>query len=183
MKEDKSSSSLFDGATSQADRRSGMWTTATCFLLLALLMMYACTRDHSPQKTSIELPRAEYQPEQTTKPSPPQPRELSEPSPAATQSLEGSGKMAWAKGFAGQLIAGLDGELYEPYRTVTIERVQRIIRERGLYTGPINGILDTPTMKAIYTFQEATHILQVCGVPTPRTRKMLEQGSHTDLTS
>jgi hypothetical protein len=47
----------------------------------------------------------------------------------------------------------------------------------------INGILDTPTMKAIYTFQQANHNLQVCGVPTPRTRKMLEQGSHTDLAS
>jgi hypothetical protein len=181
MKE--SSSSLFDGATSHADRRSGIRTSAACVLLVALLMMYACTRDRSPQKTTRELPRAEYQPEQTTTPSPPQPRELPEPASAATQSLEGSGKMRWAKGFAGQLIGGLDGELYEPYRSVTIEHVQRIIRERGLYTGPINGILDTPTMKAIYTFQEATHILQVCGVPTPRTRKMLEQGSHTDLTS
>jgi hypothetical protein len=183
MKEDKSTSSLFDGATSHVDRRSGIWTNAARFLLVALLMMYACTRDRSPQKASTELPRAEHQPEQTTTPSPPQPRELPEPSATATQSLEGSGKMAWAKGFAGQLIAGLDGELYEPYRTVTIERIQRLIRERGLYTGPINGILDTPTMKAIYAFQEATHILQVCGVPTPRTRKMLEQGSHTDLSS
>jgi len=183
MKEDKSSLSLFDGATSHAHRRSRTWTKAVCFLLLALLMMHACTRDRSPQKTSRELPRAEYQREQTTTPSPPQPRELPEPSPTATQSLEGSGKMVWAKGFAGQLIAGLDGALYEPYRAVTIERVQRIIKERGLYAGPINGILDTPTMKAIYTFQEATHILQVCGVPTPRTRKMLEQGSHTDLNS
>jgi hypothetical protein len=66
----------------------------------------------------------------------------------------------------------------------TLERIQWAIKERGLYAGPrINGILDTPTMKAIYTFQEANHNLQVCGVPTPRTRKMLEQGSHTDLAS
>jgi len=108
---------------------------------------------------------------------------LHEVSAAEPQLLEGSGKMAWAKGFAGQLIAGLDGELYEPYRTITIERIQRLIKERGLYTGPINGILDKPTMKAIYTFQEATHTLQMCGVPTPRTRRMLEQGSHTDLSS
>src|SRR5262249_40263211 len=159
MKKDKSSSSLFDGATSRLERRSGILTRAACFLLVALLMMYACTRDRSPQKTSPELPRAEQQPEQTTTPSPPHARELPEPAATPPQLLEGSGKMAWAKGFAGQLIAGLDGELYEPYRTVTIERIQRLIKERGLYTGPINGILDTPTMKAIYTFQEATHIL------------------------
>jgi hypothetical protein len=47
--------------------------------------------------------------------------------------------------------------------------------------GPINGVLDGPTMRAIYAFQEANH-LQLCGVPTPHTRKMLAQGSHTDLT-
>jgi peptidoglycan hydrolase-like protein with peptidoglycan-binding domain len=81
------------------------------------------------------------------------------------------------------LIAGLDGELYEPYRSLAIEQIQRAIKKRGLYAGPINGILDMPTMKAIYTFQQANHNLQVCGVPTPRTRKMLEQGSHTDLPS
>jgi hypothetical protein len=72
---------------------------------------------------------------------------------------------------------------YEPYRSITIERIQRAIKERGLYVGPINGILDTPKMKAIYIFHQANHNLQVCGVPTPRTRKMLEQGSHTDLAS
>jgi isopenicillin N synthase-like dioxygenase len=36
-------------------------------------------------------------------------------------------------------------------------------------------------MKALYAFQEANHNLQLCGVPTPRTRKMLAQGSHTDV--
>jgi hypothetical protein len=44
----------------------------------------------------------------------------------------------------------------------------------------MNGNLDWPTMMSIYAFQEANN-LQRCGVPTPRTRKMLEQGSHTDL--
>jgi hypothetical protein len=44
----------------------------------------------------------------------------------------------------------------------------------------MNGILDSTTMKSIYAFQQANH-LQRCGVPTPHTRKMLEQGSHTDL--
>jgi len=152
-----------------------------CFLL-ALLTMCACSRDRSANKPPAEPPRAEHQPEQTAAPpSPPPQRELQVTPAAEPQSLEDSGKIPWARGFAGHLIAGLDGALYEPYRRVTMERIQRLIRERGLYSGPINGILDIPTMKAIYTFQEATHTLQVCGIPTPRTRRMLEQGSHTDL--
>jgi hypothetical protein len=95
--------------------------------------------------------------------------------------LEGSGIVLWAKEFEGYLIAGLDGALYEPYRPVAVERVQRALRDRGLYAGPMNGVLDLPTMQSIYAFQEATHNLQRCGIPTPHTRKMLEQGSHTDL--
>ena len=93
---------------------------------------------------------------------------------------EGTGQIPWAEGYKGLFIEGLDGGLYPPYNPGTIERVQRALTERGLYSGPVNGILDVPTMKAIYSFQKATHVLQVCGVPTPRTRKMLEQGSHTD---
>jgi hypothetical protein len=49
--------------------------------------------------------------------------------------------------------------------------------------GPVNGILDLATMKSIYEFQEANANLQRCGIPTPHTRSMLEQGSHTDLAS
>jgi Putative peptidoglycan binding domain len=100
--------------------------------------------------------------------------------PAEPQLLEGSGVPVWAKDYPGSLIAGIDGALYEPYRSFTIQRVQKALRERGLYAGPMNGILDWPTMKSIYAFQEANN-LQRCGVPTPHTRKMLEQGSHTDL--
>jgi hypothetical protein len=84
-----------------------------------------------------------------------------------------------ATALAEGLIVGLDGELYEPYLPATIERVQVGLRTRGLYDGPVNGILDAPTMRAIYEFQEASYGLQRCGVPTPRTRRLLEQGSHT----
>jgi len=102
--------------------------------------------------------------------------------PAESQPLEGSGVPVWAKDHQGLFIAGLDGALYMPYQPATIQRVQKSLAERGLYAGPVNGILDEPTMKSIYAFQEANN-LQRCGVPTPNTRKMLEQGSHTDLTS
>jgi hypothetical protein len=70
--------------------------------------------------------------------------------------------------------------MYDPYKPATIERTQRALRDRGLYSGPISGILDPATMQAIYDFQKASYHLQMCGVPTPRTRMMLEQGSHTD---
>jgi hypothetical protein len=100
--------------------------------------------------------------------------------PQESQLLEGSGVAVWAKGYPGLFIAGLDGALYDAYPLATIQRVQQALKERGLYAGPMNGILDSPTMKAIYAFQEASK-LQRCGVPTPHTRKMLEQGSHTDL--
>jgi hypothetical protein len=80
----------------------------------------------------------------------------------------------------GALIPGLDGGLYEGYRPGTIERVQLALKARELYSGPVNGILDEPTIQAIYAFQKMTRTLQVCGIPTPRTRKLLEQGSHTD---
>jgi hypothetical protein len=100
--------------------------------------------------------------------------------PEEPQLLEGSGIRIWAKDYPGLLVAGLDGAVYTPYQPATLQSVQRRLKERGLYAGPMNGILDRPTMKSIYTFQEVNK-LQRCGVPTPYTRKMLEQGSHTDL--
>ena len=78
---------------------------------------------------------------------------------------------------------GIDGGLYPPYSRIAIERVQQALKKRELYAGPINGVLDLPTMKAIYAFQQASYSLQLCGVPTPKTRWMLEQGSHTDPSS
>jgi hypothetical protein len=78
-------------------------------------------------------------------------------------------------------VAGLDGAVYSSYRPGIIQSVQKALKERGLYAGPMNGILDKPTMKSIYEFQAANN-LQRCGIPTPHTRRMLEQGSHTDLT-
>jgi putative peptidoglycan binding protein len=167
-------------ATMRAVAPLEICASAACLLLVALITICGCTQ--SMQKKPTEAPQAQQHPEQTA-PRSPQPRELNEVSTPGPQPLEGSGEWAWAEAFRGQLIAGLDGELYEPYRSLAIEQIQGAIKKRGLYAGPINGVLDMPTMKAIYTFQQANHNLQVCGVPTPRTRKMLEQGSHTDLPS
>jgi hypothetical protein len=94
--------------------------------------------------------------------------------------LPGSGQTVWAQGFEGELIMGLNRELYPPYSATTITHVQSVMKNRGLYAGPLNGVLDAPTMESIYKFQAAYYLLR-CGVPTPRTRQLLEQGSHTDI--
>jgi hypothetical protein len=147
-----------------------------------LIIIVDCAPPQAASKIAAEPAPKPHSARSSPPPAPP-PIELKDHLIAPPQQLEGSGKTVWAKGYRGQLIAGLDGGLYEPYRAATIERVQRVLYDRGLYPGPVNGILDLPTMKAIYAFQEANHNLQMCGVPTPHTRKMLEQGSHTDLAS
>jgi hypothetical protein len=140
---------------------------ATDYLLvLALVAILGCGSKEPVQKEAMETHVIEPQPLPA-----PEPEKVTDP---------GSGKMAWAEKFEGQLIAGLDGWLYLPYKSITIRRTQQALVDRGLYEGPVNGVLDPPTMRAIYTFQKVTHMLQPCGIPTPRTRRMLAQGSHTD---
>ena len=146
---------------------------AVAIVLLTLALLDDCTNEpvtKSDTPAPVETPA---QPPQSLNP-------IERRLPAEPQILEGSGVAIWAKGYEGPLIAGLDGSVYDAYRPATVQLVQKALRERGLYGGPINGILDRPTMKSIFAFQEANN-LQRCGVPTPHTRKMLEQGSHTDL--
>ena len=88
------------------------------------------------------------------------------------QAMEGSGEPVWAEGAPGQLIAGLNGENYDAYNSETIEAVQGALADQGMYSGPVNGILDRPTMDAIGRFQEMNN-LTVSGVPSPRTRELL----------
>jgi Putative peptidoglycan binding domain len=162
-----------------AIRRS--WLTvrsvAVGLLTVASIGITGCARSEPVQK-SVSLPI-----EKTTTPQPPRENPVGQSLPAEPQLLEGTGGTVWAKEFPGNLIAGLDGDLYEPYKHKTIERVQKALGDRGLYAGPVNGILDRPTMKSIYAFQEANYNLQRCGVPTPHTRQMLAQGSHTDFST
>jgi len=143
-----------------------------CFFAVALLGIFGCGRTEPVHKVSRPVIHDKVIHD-----------EVSRPLPVASRLPEDSGITAWADRFEGKLIAGLDGSLYMPYRRATIERVQKALIDRGLYTGPANGVLDRPTMKSIYQFQEANFNLQRCGIPTPRTRNMLQQGSHTDLNS
>jgi len=154
-----------------------------CVLAAAVITTSGCGTNRPAEMVGTGSRTVEPQPAPSLPPSLPPPAQRRAPATAEPEPLEGSGRMVWAKGLAGYFIAGMDGGLYEPYRAATIERVQRSLRDRGLYAGPINGILDVPTMKALFAFQQANHNLQLCGIPTPRTRKLLEQGSHTDLTS
>ena len=162
---------------------SEFWLTvrgiATSVLAVSLMMLItACARNEPFQKSDS----LSASPAPVTHP-PTERNQLGERLPAEPHLLEGSGGTVWATDFQGQLIPGLDGVLYESYRKATMETVQKTLKDRGLYAGPVNGILDRPTMKSIYAFQEANGNLQRCGVPTPHTRKMLKQGSHTDLSS
>lgn len=160
----------------QACGRTLTVRAAAVFLLaMAVTDFSGCARNQPARQSN---PSAAVE---TPAPQTPQLNQLGgRPLPPKPRLLEGSGVAVWAKEYEGPLIAGLDGSLYDPYRTETIQSVQKALRARGLYAGPLNGILDMPTMKSIYAFQEANN-LQRCGVPTPHTRRMLEQGSHTDL--
>jgi hypothetical protein len=147
-----------------------------CLFSVTLICILGCAQTEPVQKLAPPFVVERKPPQQTI-----EPNQRREPPPAEPNLLEGSGVTAWAKEYVGQLIEGLDGNLYEPYARTTIESVQKALGTRGLYAGPQNGILDRSTMKSIFAYQKANFTLQRCGVPTPHTRKMLEQGSHTDL--
>jgi hypothetical protein len=149
-------------------------------LSAALLAVFGCAGGEHKQQQKTELPASQSQPLAATPLESPHKSEQAEIQETAVE-LPGGGQTPWAKGFEGELIMGLDGQLYDAYNAATIKHVQTLMTNRGLYSGPVNGVLDPPTMESIYSFQEASHSLLKCGVPTPRTRKMLEQGSHTDV--
>jgi hypothetical protein len=165
------------------------------FLSAALIAISACVvGEHQPEQASG--PAAGLAPAPSEAPSqppaqplsaiplePPRQSEEAEIQEAMPQLPGTTGHTVWARGFEGDLIQGLDGAVYIAYDAATIKQVQSVMKDRGLYAGPINGVLDPPTMESIFTFQEANLYLLRCGIPTPRTRKLLEQGSHTDVSS
>jgi len=72
------------------------------------------------------------------------------------------------------LILGLDGAAYPPYKPSVIEWVQQDLETLGMYDGKADGRLDQPTMKAIAEFQNEND-LHASGIPSPLTRKALRQ--------
>jgi peptidoglycan hydrolase-like protein with peptidoglycan-binding domain len=72
------------------------------------------------------------------------------------------------------MVKGFDGGLYLPYKPAIVRQTQQALEHRGLYPGPVNGILDETTMRATADFQKKNRI-HVSGVPTPATRRALEK--------
>jgi hypothetical protein len=162
----------------------GVSVWARTVFLIVIVTISACVSSEPNPEPVTPPPMTRPRPPVTPPESPPQSDRAGDVQEIAPPPLpEGSGQTVWADGFTGQLVLGLDGEVYPTYRAATIQRVQTVLKERGLYSGPVNGILDSPTMKSLYAFQEANYYLQRCGIPTPRTRRLLEQGSHTDIPS
>jgi hypothetical protein len=157
----------------------GSRIVVTCVLVSVLISITGCTR-RQPSRQELTKPavRTSVLPPSAPVLKAPGGREKPDP-----QRLDDTGRILWAKGYEGILIAGFDGGLYLPYGPAVMEKVQRALRDRGLYSGPVHGVLDKPTMESLYAFQMANKVLQRCGIPTPFTRKMLEQGSHTDPAS
>ncbi len=73
------------------------------------------------------------------------------------------------------LVKGLDGSHYLPYKPTIVREAQQALEQKGLYSGKIDGILDTATMRATADFQRKNG-LRASGVPTPRTRHALAIG-------
>jgi hypothetical protein len=156
------------------------------FLSAVLIAISACIagerqQEQAPVQPSSVVPPERSLPVPETPPESPRKSEEAQIQEATPELPGTTGQTRWAQGFEGVLIQGLDGGLYDAYNATTIKHVQSVMKKRGLYAGPLNGVLDPPTMESIYTFQEANPYLLRCGVPTPRTRQLLEQGSHTDV--
>src|SRR5262249_1132400 len=127
---------------------SARFFIAASFFAVALLGIAACGRTKPVEKITRSVTIENSASRQVVQ------NEVSRFLPVEPQLPEDSGITVWAHRFEGKLIAGLDGGLYVPYRSATIERVQKALIDRGLYTGPANGVLDRPTMESIYQFQE-----------------------------
>lgn len=100
------------------------------------------------------------------------------PGSASMAKSESSPRQATKPGSAtDELIRGLDGGLYSPYRPSVIRSAQDVLKQEGLYSGARDGVLDDATMQALGEFQKQ-HGMVVSGIPTPRTRKELAQEAH-----
>src|SRR5437773_1804113 len=100
-------------------------TVALRILTVAMIGIVGCSRNEPIQK-SVPPPIETPAPQLLQPPLPPPESPVGQSLTAEPQLLEGSGVAVWGKGFP-QLIAGLDGELYEPYNRQTIERVQKAL--------------------------------------------------------
>jgi hypothetical protein len=143
------------------------------FVFSTLILFVACrATEEQPvvekQAPPIEEPQAvAAPPEATVKPPP-----AMDAVPSAETTRSKAATNVWAPGKEGIAVAGLDGGIYEAYAPRVIATVQDALRSHGYYQGETHGYLDEETMRALGEFQKEQGI-QVCGVPTPRTRDAL----------
>lgn len=112
---------------------------------------------------------------ETPPPPPPKPTPPPEPTPPPTPSQETAEASymedtRWVQGSEGNLVMGLDGGEYPPYKPSVVKDFQSFLFEADMYDGPVTGVLDEETMHAIGRFQEEEDIVQ-SGVPSPETRE------------
>ena len=153
------------------------WKTLPVVTLAAFLLG-AC--GGAEQQTEVAQPEPEPAAEVTPQP-PPEPSPPPTPPPAPEpeqQTAEASywEDTNWAPGSEGNLVMGLNGGEYEPYKPSLIRDLQSFLFEQGFYEGPVTGVLDLETMKATARFQEERGIEQ-SGIPTPRTREAMQSAS------
>lgn len=114
---------------------------------------------------------------QTPPPPPPEPTPPPKPAPPPepTQQTAEASYMEdthWVPGSEGNLVMGLNGGEYPPYKPSVVQDFQRFLFEADLYDGPVTGVLDEETMNAIGRFQQENDIVQ-SGVPSPQTRQAM----------
>ncbi|MBI1352911.1 MAG: hypothetical protein GC160_01095 [Acidobacteria bacterium] len=139
------------------------------------LLSIGCSSDQPEPQAAETQPAALPTPPEPTPPPPPvQPQPPAPPArQQATADASYSNDTPWAPGFEGKLILGLDGGQYDPYRAGVVRRVQKFLFDQELYDGPVTGVLDAETMKAVGRFQAERGIAE-SGVPSPETRKAMD---------
>ncbi len=175
--------SLFNLKEARLENRSqgtGMrgWRTISAMALGFSILVGCGSADEmtEPEPTTTES-APPVQPVSEPEVEPPPPVEEPEPEPIADTSEVRVPDDAeiWAEGYTGVLM-GLDGNLYEGYHPLTVERIQQALSQLGFYGDAVDGTFDRETMEAIADFQ-AQNDLPITGVPTPRTRARLSAES------
>ncbi len=146
-------------------------TVALFAVIFSLLTAGGCSSAPEPE------PVAKQEPAQPPKPIAPDPEPAPPeeptpvPKPAAAPAEGALGTPVWAglKGNGWIMIQGLDGGSYENVCPSVMKNVQVALQAKGLYAGPISGVLDEATLNAIGEYQKANG-LRVSGVPSPATR-------------
>ena len=118
-------------------------------LSAALLAVFGCAGGEHKQQQVTELPPSQSQPLAATPLESPHKSEQAEIQETAPE-LPGGGQTPWAKGFEGELIMGLDGQLYDAYNAATIKHVQTLMEATWPASGSAKMCLYFPRDCAVF---------------------------------